>query len=369
MLISRRQTLALIGGGSILAATAGAGTFLATRTPLKALAPWKSAGIYKEPRKRALSFAILAPNPHNRQPWIVDLSSENQITIYRDKKRDLPHTDPHSRQLTIGLGCFLELLRMAAAEDGYNVDLDLFPEGEDGPVAIANFEPGGKPDNLFAHVLNRRSTKEPFETRSVPDNLASSLEEFANIYRDDLTVTALKKLTWDAWMLEAMTPETNRESVELMRLGKAEINQNPDGIDLGGGFLEVLIGFGLLSRKQQLDTNSFSFGQGVEIYNTMLNATPAYVTITSKGNSRLDQIEAGRRWIRLNLATTGMGLALHPVSQALQEYPEMQMHYNKAHELLAPAGHTVQMLGRLGYGPIMPPSPRWPVESKIRNAT
>ena len=32
----------------------------------------------------------------------------------------------------------------------------------------------------------------------------------------------------------------------------------------------------------------------------------------------------------------------------------------------AAAGETVQMLGRLGYGPSIAPSPRWPLETRIR---
>ena len=65
---SRRATLALVGGGTILAASAFAGGFVATRTPEKALSPWKLASGYSEPRRRALSYAILAPNLHKFQP-------------------------------------------------------------------------------------------------------------------------------------------------------------------------------------------------------------------------------------------------------------------------------------------------------------
>ena len=43
---------------------AGGGTFALTRTPSAALAPWQEAGSgYQDPRMRALSYAILAPNP------------------------------------------------------------------------------------------------------------------------------------------------------------------------------------------------------------------------------------------------------------------------------------------------------------------
>ncbi|MEZ5791708.1 MAG: hypothetical protein R3D34_13315 [Nitratireductor sp.] len=46
----------------------------------------------------------------------------------------------------------------------------------------------------------------------------------------------------------------------------------------------------------------------------------------------------------------------------------MAKHYQAIHTLLAKPGETIQMLGRLGYGPQIPPSPRWPLEKKIRDA-
>lgn len=365
MTLSRRKAISLIGGGAVFAATASAAGFLTTRTPHTALEPWQTAGSYTEPRKFALSYAILAPNPHNRQPWIVDLSQQGKVILLRDRQRDLPMTDPYNRQITIGLGCFLELMGIAAAQKGFEIAHDIFPEGEDGPVAVSTFTPGVQPDPLFAEVMQRRSCKEPFDDRPVPADLVTDLSGFAEIIDQPQPVAALRKLTLDAWMVEAMTPHTMRESVDLMRFGKAEINTSPDGIDLGGPFLEALMLVGQLSREDQLDPTSNGFRQGVEMYREMLAATPAYAVLTSPTNTRADQIEAGRRWLRLNLMTTRLGLALHPVSQALQEFPEMAAHYKSAHDMLAKPGHTVQMLGRLGFGPKVQVSPRWPLETRI----
>ncbi len=364
---TRRTFLRLFGGGVVLAA-GSAGAFLATRTPAKALAPWDAAGGYEEPRMRALSYAILAPNPHNRQPWEADLREPGKIAIWRDRSRDLPETDPYDRQLTIGMGCFLELLAVAAGETGHAVSFDLFPQGEEGPVAVATFAEGGARDPLFAHVMDRRSCKEPFEARAVSADAAAALAPLAEVITDAERVAALRKLTWDAWMVEAMTPRTFKESVDLMRMGKAEINANPDGIDLGGPFFESLQLVGMMSREGQMDQTSQEFAIGVDIYREMLAATQAYAVVTTPGNSRADQIAAGRRWLRLNLSATGLGLALHPVSQALQEFPEMKPHYEAAHALLAKPGETVQMLGRLGYGPETPRTPRWPLETRLRDA-
>lgn len=366
MASSRRNFLKILGGGTVVAAVGVAG-FLSTRTPEQALAPWDSAGHYQDVRKWALSYALLAPNPHNRQPWQVDLAVANQVTIYRDKEKDLRHTDPFSRQLTIGMGCFLELLAIAATHANNTVSYQLFPEGEDGPVAVATFTAGAKADPLFAHVMQRRSCKEAFTDQLVDADTVQKLSAFADVITAPKQVATLQQLSWDAWLVEANTERTWKESVDLMRIGKAEINANPDGIDLGGPLMESLKIAGIMTRESQLDKSSSGYKEGVKIYNEMLKATPAYCTISTASNSRIDQIDAGRRWLRLNLQTTALGLSVHPISQALQEYPEMSGHYNKVHSLLAKPGHTLQMFARLGYGPSVSRTPRWPLEAKIIN--
>jgi len=368
MTLSRRKAIALIGGGTILAAgVAGAG-FLTTRTPTKALAPWTAAGQYGDPRKRALSYALLVPNPHNLQPWQVDLEGENALSLYHDTSRRIPHTDPHDRQITIGLGCFLEQMTIAASLDGLRADVTLYPDGPDGAVARAVFSDGASADPLAGAMMQRRSCKQPFSATPVEVAKADALASFAAIYTDTPTVKALRTLTTEAWLVEWQTPRTRMESIDLMRLGKAEINANPDGIALGGPFLESLMLAGMLNREDQNDPSSAGYKQGVDMYRKLLAATPAYAVLTTPGNSRADQIATGGRWLRLNLAATRLGLDLHPVSQCLQEYPEMAAHYASAHDLLGESGHTVQMLGRLGYGPETPASPRWPLEAKLRSS-
>lgn len=368
MTLSRRKALSLIGGGTIFAAAAGVAGFAMTRVPKDALIPWALAGEYEDPRMNALSYALLAPSPHNLQPWSVRLEGADSLSLFHNPDLRLPATDPFDRQITIGLGCFLEQMVLAAGAGGYAVEVLLYPQGSDGPVAHAIFREGGTADPLAAHMLVRGSCKQPFEDRPVPDDLALELGQIADIYRDAADVKALQDLTAQAWLVETLTPHTMQESVDLMRMGKAEINASPDGIDLGGAFLEGLMALGLLDRAALSDQSSSSFKMAIDNYLEMLNATPAYAALTSPGNSRADQITAGRRWLRLNLTTTAMGLSLHPVSQALQEYPEMTPHYTKAHQMLAREGQTVQMLGRLGYGPVTVRTPRWPLEAKLHRA-
>lgn len=83
----RRRFIAILGGGLILAAGSAFAGFALTRTPHQALAAWDEAGQYNEPRRFALSYAILAPNPHNLQPWQVDLSEPDVVTVLDDVGR------------------------------------------------------------------------------------------------------------------------------------------------------------------------------------------------------------------------------------------------------------------------------------------
>ncbi len=368
MSLSRRKMISLIGGGVVMAATASAGGFVATRRPSKALAPWEQAGNYAEPRMKALSYAILAPNPHNRQPWVAELQGNDSLIIHRDKTRNLPETDPFDRQITIGMGCFLELLRMAGANDGYLLETTYFPEGDEGPVANVRFIKGGSTDPLFAHVFDRHTNRQAYDVRAISQEDETVLSAFATIKSNPDDVAALRSLTWQAMKIEMTTHHLMMESVDLMRFGKAEIEANPDGIALGGPFLESLMLAGMLSREGQADQNSASFKQGLDMIEKAMLATPAYAVITSKGNTRADQIKAGSDWIRLHLAATGLGLSMQPVSQALQEYGEMSALYTKIHKMLAASGETVQMLGRVGYGPTIEASPRWPLETRILHA-
>ncbi|MFW5641322.1 MAG: Acg family FMN-binding oxidoreductase [Roseicyclus sp.] len=379
MSLSRRRTLALIGGGTILAAAAGIGWEI-TRPLQTALVPWDRAGRYDDPRMRALSWAILAPNSHNMQPWKVDLSAPDTAVLYPDLDRMLPRTDPFDRQITISLGCFLELLRMAALEDGLAVEARLFPEGEDPagldarPAAICRFRPTTEPaDPLFAFAAARRSNKEPYDTaRAVPAEVLARIASAARhteavVTGDPGDVAALRDLTIRAMEIEIDTPRTFGESVDLFRIGRREVEARPDGLEFHGPSFEAMRLFALFTREAARDPGSAAFRQGRVAVIAPIRRAMAHVWQVTPANDRAAQIAAGRDWLRINLAATEEGVGVHPLSQALQEYPEMEALHATVHARLAPGGGTVQMLGRLGYGPGIGPTPRWPLEAKLVN--
>lgn len=381
MTLSRRRMIALVGGGTILAAT-GAFALAVTRQPVGAARPWALAGGYGEVRRDALSFALLAPNPHNRQPWLVDLGEPGVVTLYADPARMLPHTDPMNRQITLGLGGFLEMMRMAAAEAGHRVEITPFPEGDNPaaldtrPVARATFTPDLQVprDPLFAAVAARRSTKEPYDiARPVPLDLLTraggavqSTRFGASVMPEDIAFW--RAFSHDALRVEIETPRTYKESVDLFRIGRREVEANPDGIDFAGPLFEAMHLTGMFTREAALDTSSQAYQAGLAAVYANTDTAMGHVWLVTEDNSRAEQLAAGADWLRLNLALTQAGISTQPLSQALQEYPEMAGPYRDIHTRLAPNGGTVQMFARVGYGPKVGQSPRWPLEAKIVNA-
>jgi hypothetical protein len=375
---SRRNILKLIGGGVVLAAAAGGGLIAMSGPSEAAREPWRKAGKYTEYRRRALSYALLAPNPHNRQPWLVRLDGQDALTLFCDLKRRLPATDPFDRQITIGCGAFLELLVLAAAQDGYLATITPFPEGEDmktldqRPVAQVSFTKGGvSPDPLFAHVLARHSNKEVYEPRDVPAPALEQIAEAGRVFSASSQTIGntnlaerLRDLTWRAHLKEVTTPAANQESVDLMRIGAAEVSANPDGIELEGPIFEVgrLVGF--MTRETLADPTSTAFQQGLELYRSMALSARAFGWITNENQSRIDQLNAGRAYVRMNLKATSLGLGVHPWSQSLQEYVEMKDLYREVHDLIA-GESRIQMLYRIGYGPKVGPTPRRGLEAHL----
>ena len=384
--MNRRKFLKIAGStGVIVAATgAGMGAFVATRTPTTALLPWENAGEhYPDPMRRALSYAILAPNPHNRQPWVVDLQNSTEAVLTCDLQRLLPDTDPFSRQITIGLGCFLELFTQAASHNGYRAQITLFPQGEPGgqlnekPIARLRLIEDSQltPDPLFAYALDRRTNRNPYDTaQSITENKLASITSVT----DSSVITGgivqgkqlqgLRELTREALRDEILNPKAYQESVELMRIGRAEIETNPDGISLGGAFLETLSLVGVLNRKELADPKSSAFQVGLDMVDDQALTSMGFVWINTQGNGRSDQVSAGRNYLRVALRVSSLGLSMQPMSQALQEYPAMQPHYQKIHSMLTDhSGERVQMLARLGYTEIIAPSPRWPLATRIKS--
>jgi len=383
-MITRRAILTT-GAASVVLIGLGGTWWVTTGPAQSAREPWKAASTgFGDPRLDVLAYAILAPNPHNMQPWRIALGKGGDFTVYCDLDRLLPETDPPNRQITIGFGCFLELCRQAAAESGFRADITYFPDGEpqpllDGrPIAYVDLveDASVRPDRLFSTVLDRRTNRLPFDTSRqidpgiLPELQAGTVDGVEVFATTDATlIDELRTLTADAWGIEWDTASTRRESIAVMHIGKAEVDAKPYGLSIDDRITSTFGKLGLMSPEALDDPESTAYKESLKFYERACASAMAFVWSTTPTNTRLAQLEAGRAWVRTQLVANVLGLSFHPLSQALQEFPEMAEYYKRVHELLSSnAGDTVQMLARLGYAPGVGPAPRQTLESKLMPA-
>lgn len=327
-------------------------------------------------RLRLISLAMLAPNSHNIQPWLIKLRGLDAFDLYVDRDRLLPKTDPPARQIHISQGTFLEYLKIAASGEGYRVDIDYFPEGaygntviEDKPVARVQLirDQSVKADPLFPWLRTRQSNKRVYRDRMIPESELDRLRQqtagngFETVYSaSPELLNKLGPMLGKAMKIETDDPERNKETVDIFRFSEEEAKRKRDGFTLANNGVTGLTRFFaetffLGTREEAYATDSAFAREGVKMTYKQAESATAYGWIVSSSNTRLDQVKAGELYSRVNLLTAQMGLAQHPLSQILEEYDDMQALQQECLQLLdIPQGHTVQMLYRLGYAEPVP---------------
>lgn len=383
--MDRRLFIRLAGGGAIAAATASSLSACSSALPPEAIAAWQGPGEQADVRRWLVGHALLAPHSHNLQSWLVDLGVPGEITLFIDRSRLLPETDPQSRQMMMSQGTFIELLDLAARQKGLRADIELFPQGSFGPTSVdarptARIrlapEASVQADPLFAQIFRRHTNRETYEARE-PD--AGALQTIAASVQPHAVRVGFvggpqagalaphRRIAKEAWRIELVTPRTVMESMKVLRVGPKEIAQHRDGISLNDPMVRALAAVGLFDRSQAPAPDDAATTTQIKDFNSRIDTTPAFFWLVTEGNDRVTQVNAGRAYVRGQLAATAAGLFMQPLSQALQEYPEQTVSYTEIHQLLdAPAPRfTVQMWARLGYAPTIEPSPRRGLEAHI----
>jgi hypothetical protein len=383
----RRRFIALVGGGAVFTAAPLMGC--SSALPDAATAAWRSAAGESDLRRFILAHALLAPNPHNRQPWLADLSVPGRIGLVCDGNRLLPETDPFGRQILIGCGAFVELAVLAARQRGVALEVQPFPDGAPADAAmpagtrVATLllgAPGSaEPDPLFAQIVRRHTHKGAYANdRALPAALTAQWLETARSFglvagvvpgdgQGEGAMAPIRRLAREAWAIECTTPRTWLESAHLMRIGPAAIARHRDGIGLNATMPRLMHTLGLFDPFEVPQRGSGNFERAMEHW-ARFESGSGFVWLASSGNSRASQLAAGRAHVRMHLQATAAGAELHPLSQALQEFAEMRGPFDAIHAALGVDAKTtrVQMLSRTGFA-LEPsgPSPRRGLEALL----
>ncbi|NJJ40062.1 Acg family FMN-binding oxidoreductase [Paenibacillus apii] len=338
------------------------------------LDPWKRdyAKQFEDPRLQLVAHGLLAANSHNLQPWKIRLDQQNPLLfyLYTDSERLATESDPLARQTLVSQGTFLEYLRIAGEQLGYPAEIALFPDGEYDeqhlresmerkPVAkitLSKANPRRDPlyEFMFLPDTNRMAYRAdevtPAQIRklSATDTEQDLILSFLNGHKD---IEKFGAYGMEGTEIETGLRRMNDESARIFRSNEYQKNKYRFGFSFEGqgttGWKKHLLQ-GLITLIPSLNNEEAAAKLAVQTARTAASHTPAYALVLSKDNSRTSQVKAGMLYSRLILAAHEEGLVMQPLSQVLEEYPEMREAFGRIHREYASPGETIQFLIRLG---------------------
>ncbi|SBV93118.1 conserved exported hypothetical protein [uncultured Eubacteriales bacterium] len=338
------------------------------------LEPWSKdyAAKYSDPRVRLAAGGLLAASGHNMQPWKIELDKADPMVfyLYADSSRMTKEVDPYARQMVVSQGTFLEYVAVSGKKEGWSTDISFFPNGnydeknlahsmDTLPVAkitLSKAQPQNDPlyDAAFLPDTNR-GTYQPEKLSSAQisslESLSSGNGVFIKVVQDADNLRKIGGYAMQSATIEAGVRHVMDESSAIFRANESQKEQYRYGFSVEGqgtsGIMKPILQ-GLLTLLPSLNTGEAASRIFIDSTRTSVDNTPAYVMIVTSGNSRLAQVESGMLYSRLVLTGHTLGLAMQPLSQTLEEYPEMSAPYTEFKQAYAPEGGTVQMLFRVG---------------------
>jgi hypothetical protein len=334
---------------------------------------------HDDPRVRAIAHAILVPNPQNLQPWLCDLSRPDHIVLRNSGERRLAVSDYPDRQLTVGFGTFAELLVLALEAEGLTADLALFPEGESWPcldarpVADFRLTPAApRRDPLLDQILARHTNRTPFDldrpvlaTELTQIRAAARLPERVHVNQEPDIAQRIQDITLRAWDMSMVEfAPTRIEVARWTHIGNEAIAAAPYGPFVSDAALAKAAGPVTLETLSDPDSAQLQANRAA--YRKAVETGQAHLWIVSPAYDRKGMFEAGRDWVRTHLKATALGLDMQPHSQALQDFAAIDPFVRELHEALGvPPPGRIEMLGRIGHGSSITPSPRATVVSHL----
>jgi len=301
--------------------------------------------------------AVRAPSSHNTQPWIFHVS-ESAINLYADRTRALPVNDPDDRELTISCGCALMNLRVAAAAEGLDVQIETLPNPvEPDWLARISFSvsPGAPvPEVALASFIKQRRT---YRKRFLPRQVEAAAV--------NLLLDAAQRE--GAWLRPLTTDSTRHRAAELVAEGDAAQWANPSWRrELADWMHPRRRGDGLTvptlaAPVARIVVRTFDMGGGVGAKDRELaEESPLLAVLGTDGDQPRDWLLAGQALQRVLLAACQNGLQASYLNQPIQ----VASLRSKLQDLVG-AGFP-QILLRLGYpAEEIPASPRRAVEDVI----
>lgn len=302
--------------------------------------------------KEILYLASLAPSGHNTQPWLIKYIEPYHWIIANDNTKWLPAVDPTQRETILSIGAFIQNMEYAAANAGFDCQFNLLAaKNQDEDVIEVKLTKIATPSKYDTQKIKQRRTVRSnyLSERLKPEDLLYLIDEEKDfIHFVDNSAKEhqwLNEQTIEANRIQTYRDDAQKELAEWMRFSSKDAKKHCDGLTTASMELNSFPAWVLRNffAKENVMTKKFR-EQGLDKVKQQVASSAGWVVITSKDISVQSLIETGKRMQRLFLKIREKNIAIHPMTQILEEAQTQQM-VNQSLGI----SDTIQFLLRTGY--------------------
>ena len=332
MTANRRQFLKSVVTTGTLAL--GAGVFLPACSGIRRadLSLEKADGKHKQINnldaigKNILYYASLAPSGHNLQPWYVKIIKENEWVIGADPERRLPVVDPDNRQVLLSIGAFIENLAIAARAFGLEAELEVIGrQFTDQDLVRISLQKSKATAYPLERISKRLTAKQGYRNEEIKSGDIKALSKTLGnglfyFPRGSQHANCIAEGAVENFRIQTHRNDAQLETARWLRLSNAAAEKYRDGLTAESMEIQGIKGWFVRNFVSPEDFISESFRQqAIDHTAKLAGQGGGWLIITSDSGGVEGLIEAGRRFERMALLARERGIAIHPLTQYLEE--------------------------------------------------
>jgi nitroreductase len=300
----------------------------------------------------------------------VKIVGQGQWIIGTDPQRRLPAVDPENRETLLSIGAFTENLSIAAAAMGYDAQTEIMAKGPfENDVVKVSLRNAKAVHYPLRRLKMRMTAKDGFLSKELKSDDIRALSEplkdrLFYFPRGSEHGQCIQEGAVEYFRVQSDRDDAQRELAEWIRFRNKDAREHRDGLTTESMGITGFAGWYVRHFMNREDVMKERFRkQGVEKVAKQSAEGGGWVIITSAGKGVRHLIDTGRRFERMALMTRERNIAIHPMTQWLEE-KDGQEKIGENH----PPGFVPQFVLRVGYldGYPEPVSLRRPVSWFVR---
>ncbi|MEO8659835.1 MAG: nitroreductase [Bryobacteraceae bacterium] len=279
------------------------------------------------PAIEILTLASRAPSGHNTQPWTVTVLDREHWIIGIDEARRLPAVDPTARETLLSLGAFLENLVAAAAHHGYRVEYDVVAQSPaDAAVVDLRLRKAAPSPQPLDQIKLRRTVRNGHLASEIKSTDIASVtgqkEGFHYFPRGTAAAKYLSEGTVEANRRQAFRDPAEEELANWIRWSAQDAAKFRNGLTPSSMEIEGMAGWYVSHFYNRASVLSKSFREtAITQVMERVGQGGGWLVVSSAGTAIPTLIDCGREVERMWLRLRERKIAIHPMTQMLEEAP------------------------------------------------